>query len=170
MRAHAEPTLTSADVPLVSLDIARAMNPRPPSPAAAAATQRKQRREKLNLKQLNTCGEVATEMQSMFPSHGQKDKTSGPSRAGSTSSGLMAEAVLPLSPSAESKAPVRPPRDARRKRPQLEVRGLVASFTEFLPTTVSFSVFLSLSCYANSTSSQNRASSSGRMAIFREPR
>jgi hypothetical protein len=138
LRAHAEPTVTSADIPLVTLEIARAMNPRPPSPAAAAATQRKHRRE--NLKLLNTCGEVTTKMQSIFSSHCQKDKTSGLSRAGPTSSGLMAEAVLPLSPSAESKAPVRPPRDARRKGPQREQhqfaeQGLIKWANGHLPGT-----------------------------------
>ena len=163
--------MSSADVPLVTLDIARAMNPRPPSPTTAAATQRNQRRE--NLKQLSTRGEVTlTKMQSMPSLDGQKDKTSSPSRAGSVSSGLMTKVVLPLSPTARSKAPVRPPRNARRKGPQLEVRGLliIPAFTEFIPTNVFYSGLLSLllRCHANST--QNRASSSGQMAISRARR
>jgi hypothetical protein len=124
IRAHAETMVPSADVRLVPLDIARAMNPRPPSPTTAAATQRNQRRE--NLKQLSTRGEVTlTKMQSMPSFRGQKDKTSGSSRAGPIPSGFMTKAVSPLSPSATSKPPVRPPRDARRKGPQLEVRGLI---------------------------------------------
>src|SRR6266567_3286011 len=121
IRAHAEAVVSSADVSLVPLEIARAMKPRPPSPTtAAAATQRNQRRE--NLKQLSTRGEVTlTQMQSMPSFHDQKDKASSPSRVGPISSGLMTNAVFPLSPSATSKPPVRPPRDARRKGPQLEV-------------------------------------------------
>jgi hypothetical protein len=130
IHAHAKAMACSADVRLVPLEIARAMNPRPPSPTTAAATQRNQRRE--NLKQLSTHGEVTlTKMQSMPSFHGQKDKTSSPPRADSISGGLMTEAVSPLSPSARSKAPVRPPRDARRKGPQLEVRSLIPAFTEF---------------------------------------
>jgi hypothetical protein len=171
IRAHAVAMVPSADVSLVSLEIARAMNPRPPSPTTAAAMQRNQRRE--NLKQLSTRGEVTlTKIQSMPSFHGQKDKTSSPSRAGSIPSGLMTKAAFPLSPSATSKAPVRPPRDTRRKCPQLEVRGLIPSFTELIPTNVFYSGFLSLllRCHANSTSSQNRASSSGQMAIFRARR
>jgi hypothetical protein len=167
--AHAETMVPSADVPLVTLDIARAMNPRPPSPTAAAATQRRQRRE--NWKQLSTRGEATlTKMQSMPSFHGQKGKTSGFSRAGSISNGIMRKAVPPLSPSATSRAPVRPPRDARRKGPQLEVRGLTPPFAEFIPTNVFYSGVLSLllRCHVNST--QNRASSSGQMAIFRERR
>ena len=166
---HAETMVPSADVSLVTLDIARALNPRPPSPTTAAATQRNQRRE--DLKQLSTRGKVAlTKMQSMPSFHGQKDKTSSLSRAGSISNGLMTKAVSPLSPSATSKAPVRPPRDARRKGSQLEVRGLTPPFTECIPTNVFYSGFLSplLRCHTNST--QNRASSSGQMAIFRERR
>lgn len=161
----------STDLRLVPLDIARAMNPRPPSPNTVAATQRNQRRE--NSRQLSTRGEVTlTKMQSMPSFHGQRDKTSSPSRAGPIPSGLMTKAVFPLAPSATSKPPVRPPRDARRKGPQLEVRGLIPPSTEFIPTNVFYSGFLTLllRCHANSTNSQNRVSSSGQMAIFRARR
>jgi hypothetical protein len=57
----------------------------------------------------------------------------------------MTEAVLPLSPRAMSKTPARPPRDARRKGPQLEVRGSIPPFTEFIPTNVFYLGFLSMS-------------------------
>jgi hypothetical protein len=170
-RARSEAMVPSADFTLVSLETARATNPRPPSPTTAAATQRKQRRE--NLRQLSLRGEVSlTKMQSMPSFHSQADKTSGPSRAGSISSELMTKAVVPLSPITRSKAPVRPPRDARRKRPHHEVRGLIPPFAEFIPTNFFYSGFLSLllRCHANRTSSQNRASPSGKMAIFRAHR
>jgi len=121
IRAHAEDMASLADFPLVTLEIARAMNPRPPSPTTAAATQRNHRRE--NLKKSSARSEVTlTKIQSMTSFHGQNDKTSSPSLAGS-SSGLMTKAVPPLSQSARSKAPVRPPRDVRRKGHRLEVRG-----------------------------------------------
>ncbi|KAF8489479.1 hypothetical protein F5888DRAFT_1808828 [Russula emetica] len=137
-RDYMKAIVPSVDVPLVTLEIARAMNPRPPSPTTAAATQRNQRRE--NLKQLSTRGGVAlTKMQSMPLFHGQKDKTSSLSRADSISSGLTTKAVFPLSPSAESKAPVRPPRDARRKGAQLEHKfaeqGLIKWASGHLPGT-----------------------------------
>jgi hypothetical protein len=166
--------VSSADLSLVSLEIARDMKPRPPSPTTAAAMQRNQRRG--NLEQLSTRGVATlTQMQSMPSLHGQKAKTSSPSRAGSISSGPMTKAVFPLSPSATSKPPVRPPRNARRKVNQLEVRGLIPPFTEFIPTNVFYSGLLSLllRCHADRTSSQNslnRASSSGQMAIFRTRR
>jgi hypothetical protein len=169
--AHAESMVPSADLSLVSLEIARAMNPRPPSPTTAAATQRNQRRE--DLMQLSMRGEMTlTKTQSMPLFHGQTDKTSSPSRAASISSELMTEAVVPLSQSARLKAPVRPPRDARRKRSQHEVRGLIPLFAEFIPTNIFYSGFLSLllRCHANRTSSQNRASPSGRMTIFQARR
>lgn len=142
--ARAEAMVSLADVSLVPLEIARTMNPRPPSPTTAAAKQRSHRRE--NLKQLSTHGGVTlTKMQSM-PS--QNDKTSVPSRAGSISSGLMTKAVLPLSPSDESKAPIRPPRDARRKGPQLEVRGSIPPFSESIPMNAFYSRSF-LCCYAS---------------------
>ena len=170
-RAHTEAMVPSSDLSLVPLEIARAMNPRPPSPTTAAATQRNQRRE--DLKQLSMRGGVTlTKMQSMPLFHGQTDKTSSLSRAGSISSELMTEAVVPLSQSARSKEPVRPPRDARRKCPQHEVRGLIPLFAEFIPTNIFYSGFLSflLRCHANRTSSQNRASPSGRMTLFQARR
>jgi hypothetical protein len=122
MRAHAGAAVHSAGVPLVPLEIARAMNPRPPSPTTAVAMQRSQRLGDMG--QLSTRGEVTLmKMQSMPSFHGQTNKSSSLSRAGSISSELMTRAVFPLPPSARSKAPVRPPRDARRESPQLEVRG-----------------------------------------------
>jgi len=120
--AHADP---AADFPVIPLETARAMSPRPPSPTTAAATQRAVRRENPN--QLFTrSATTLTKMQSMSSFHGQKSKTSSPSRARTINSGgLTTKNVLPLSPkspNAKAKAPVRPPRDARRKDPQPEVR------------------------------------------------
>ncbi len=139
IRAHAGAMGPSADLTLVPLEIARAMNPRPPSPTTAATTQKSQRRE--NLKQLSTRGGVTfTKMQSMPSFHGQTDKTYSPSRAGSISSEFMTNAVIPLSLSARSRAPVRPPRDARRKGPQIEVRGLIPPLQSLYPRI--------LCCYA----------------------
>ena len=146
IRAHVETMVPSTDLRLVPLDIARAMNPRPPSPNTVAATQRNQRRE--NSRQLSTRGEVTlTKMQSMPSFHGQRDKTSSPSRAGPIPSGLMTKAVFPLAPSATSKPPVRPPRDARRKGPQLEVRGIIPPLPILYPQMYSIRGS-SLCCYA----------------------
>ncbi len=123
--AYAEGMGSSADFPVIPLETARAMSPRPPSPTTAAATQRAVRRENPN--QLFTrSATTLTKMQSMSSFHGQKSKTSSPSRARTINSGgLTTKNVLPLSPkspNAKAKAPVRPPRDARRKDPQPEVR------------------------------------------------
>jgi hypothetical protein len=84
-----------------------------------------------------------TKMQSMPSFHGQTDKTFIPSRASPISNELTTKAFIPLSPSAGSKAPVRPPRDARRKRPQ-QVRGLIPPFAEFIYSIRGSS----LCCYA----------------------
>lgn len=168
IRALAEATVHSSDVPLVPLAIARAMNPRPPSPTTAAETQRNYRRE--DLKQLSTRREVTlTKMQSIPSFHGQINKAFTPSRAGSISSELMMKAVVPVSPSARPKAPVRPPRDARRKHSQLEVRSIIPLLNEFIYSRIFYSgsPSLLLHFHANRTSSKNRVSSSGKMAIFR---
>lgn len=130
-RDHMKTMVPSTDVRLVPLEIARAMSPRPPSPTTAAATQRNHRRE--NLKQMS-------KMQSMPSFHGQKDRTSSPSMAGSSSNGFTTKAVFSLSPSGTSKAPVRPPRDARRKGPQLEhqlaEQGLIKWANGHLPAPI----------------------------------
>ena len=162
-RAPIEAMSPSTDLTLVPLEVARAMNLRPPSPTTAAATQREQRRE--NLRQLSTHGEVTlAKMQSMPSFRGQTDKTPGPSRTGSISSELVTNAVVPQSPIVRSNAPVRPPRDARRKRPQHEVRGLFNPLPSLYPRMCS--IWGSSLCHANRASSQNRASPSGQMAIF----
>lgn len=133
-----------ADVSLVPLEIARTMNPRPPSPTTAAAKQRKNRHE--NLKQLSTHGGVNLAKMRSMP--GQNDRNPGPSRDGSISSGLVTKAVPSLSPSDKSKAPIRPPRDARRKDLQLEVRGLIPPFSESILMNAFYSRS-SLCCYAS---------------------
>ena len=129
-RAHPEGIVFPADLQVVSLEIAQAMNPRPPSPNSVVETQQALRRENSN-KLPTREGGTLTKMQSMqaLPlSHGQTDKISGRPRSGSFTSGSETKSSAPLSKSTELKAPVRPPRDERRKGHHwhLEVCGLVS--------------------------------------------
>ncbi|KAF8463952.1 hypothetical protein DFH94DRAFT_785917 [Russula ochroleuca] len=117
-RDHMNPIMSPADIHVVSLEVAQAMNPRPPSPNSVAATQRNIRRE--NSKRLSMRSEATlTKMQSM-PLLGRSNTISSRSQAGSFTSRLETKSPVPLSASAELKAPVRPPRDARRNGLRLE--------------------------------------------------
>lgn len=115
--------MSPSDINVVSLEIAQAMNPRPPSPDSAAATQRNISRE--NSKQLSTRGEgTLTKMRSM-PLLDRNNKTSSCSQAEPSISALETKVPGPLSTSTALKAPVRPPRDARRNGLRFEVCSLI---------------------------------------------
>lgn len=128
--ARAEAPVFPIDISVVPLEIAQAMNPRPPSPSSAAETQRAIRREN-SIKLSTRGGATMTKMQSMqvlSSPQGQDDKMSGRPRSGSFTSGVETKGPVPLPTSATNvKAPVRPPRDERRKgfHGYPEVRGLI---------------------------------------------
>jgi hypothetical protein len=121
LRAHAEPVVSSVNVPTIPLVVAQAMNPapRPPSPNARAATQRAMRRENTN--QLSTRdAEVLMGMPSA-PPYSPSDTTDGRRRVESFFNEL--ESIEPVSPEMTSPSmqapPVRPPRELRNKASQL---------------------------------------------------
>lgn len=124
--ARAEAAVFPVDISVVPLEIAQAMNPRPPSPSSAAATQRAIRREN-SIKSSARGGATLTKVQSMQVLSGQNDKISGRPRSGSFTSGVKTKGPAALSTSAKVNAPVRPPRDERRKgfHGHPEVRGLI---------------------------------------------
>ena len=156
--------MSPSDINVVSLEIALAMRPRPPSPDSAAATQRNTRRE--NSKQSSTRGEATLTKMPSMPLLGRNNKISSRSQAGPPD---------PLSASTALKAPVRPPRDARRNGLRLEVRSLIPSLWRvYTHKCVLFTTpDLSLHSHANrlnSTNPQNKALSGGQTAIFQARR
>jgi hypothetical protein len=117
---HAEPVVSSVNVPTIPLAVAQAMNPapRPPSPTARAATQRAMKRENPN--QLSTRdAEILMGMPSAPPPPGPN----GRPRVESFFNELEAVDLPSQSPSPKTQAPpVRPPREFRKKGSLSEVR------------------------------------------------
>jgi hypothetical protein len=136
-RDHTKPMVIPTDLPVVSLEIAQAMHPRPPSPETLRTITIRRR----NSSQMSMRSEATlTKMRSMSSFHGQNDKIPSRPQAGSSStSGLETKCPVPLSTSAKLKAPVRPPRDARRENPHpehpLAEQGLIRWANGHLPGT-----------------------------------
>ena len=118
--------MSSVNVPTIPLSVAQAMNPapRPPSPTARAATQRAMRRENTN--QLSTRD---AEILMGMPASPSPQSPNGRPRVESFFNELEAVDPSDQSPSPKAHvAPVRPPREFRKKGSVSEVR-IASSFS-----------------------------------------
>jgi len=158
MRVHAEPVVSSVNVPTIPLAVAQAMNPapRPPSPTARAATQRAMRRENTN--QLSTRdAEILMSLGHAALSTNEDDKVGNRLGLESFFSELETESPVSSTTSPKLQAPpVRPPREMRRKPSTSEVRFFHSSIPHHLHL-----------CHTNSTRPWNPTSSNGQIITCR---